>query len=94
VKLQPYKQYSIALRKNQKLGLHYFGPFRINKKISAVAYRLDLPMTARIHNVFHISVLKKFQGDPTHPYLPLLLQTTAAGPLLHPFKMVDNKMIL
>jgi len=27
VKLQPYRQQSLALRKNYKLGLRYFGPF-------------------------------------------------------------------
>jgi len=29
VKLQPYRQQSLALRKNQKLGLRYFGPFEV-----------------------------------------------------------------
>jgi len=57
VKLQPYRQHSIALRKNQKLGMKYFGPFRISTKLSVVAYKLDLPSEARIHNVFHISLL-------------------------------------
>ena len=40
VKLQPYRQTSIALRKNQKLGLHYFGPFPMVEKIRRVAYKL------------------------------------------------------
>ena len=40
VKLQPYRQNSVALRKNQKLGLRYFGPFKVVNKISAVAYKL------------------------------------------------------
>jgi len=67
VKLQPYRQHSLALRKNQKLGMKYFDPFRIIKKLSPVAYRLELPETTRIHNVFHISVLKKFQGEQQTP---------------------------
>lgn len=29
VKLQPYRQHSLALRKNQKLGMRCFGPFEI-----------------------------------------------------------------
>lgn len=31
VKLQPYRQNSVAVRKNQKLGMRYFGPFKIIK---------------------------------------------------------------
>jgi len=59
VKLQPYCQSSIALRKNHKLGMRYFGPFEILERIGPVAYKLKLPDTAKIHPVFHISLLKK-----------------------------------
>lgn len=71
VKLQPYKQNSVALRKNQKLGMKYFGPFPILAKVGAIAYKLKLPKNARIHVVFHISQLKLFKGDMSDPYLPL-----------------------
>ena len=43
VKLQPYRQSSVALRKNQNLSLRYFGPFELLEKIGKVAYRLLLP---------------------------------------------------
>jgi translation initiation factor IF-1 len=55
VKLQPYRQNSVALRKNQKLGMRYFGPFTICEKIGQVAYKLILPPEARIHPGFYIS---------------------------------------
>jgi len=29
MKLKPCRQHSLALRKNQKLGMRYFGPFQI-----------------------------------------------------------------
>ena len=38
VKLQPYKQHSVALRKHQKLGMRYFGPFLVIERIGTVAY--------------------------------------------------------
>ncbi|MCI43538.1 hypothetical protein A2U01_0064775, partial [Trifolium medium] len=61
VKLQPYRQHSAALRKNQKLSMKYFGPFKIIAKVGTVSYKLQLPSTARIHPVFHVSQLKLFK---------------------------------
>ena len=44
-----------------KLKRRWIGPFSIVMVISLVAYRLDLPPTWRIHPVFHVLNLKKFQ---------------------------------
>lgn len=82
VKLQPYRQSSVALRKHQKLGMRYFGPFPVVAKLGAVAYCLGLPTTAKIHPVFHVSQLKLFHGPNIPPYLPLPLTTSELGPIL------------
>ena len=68
VKLQPYRQHSVALRKNQKLGMKYFGPFEVVDRIGTVAYKLKMPETAHIHPIVHIFVLKKFVGSSNQPY--------------------------
>lgn len=94
VKLQPYRQNSVALRKNQKLGMHYFGPFKIIERIGQVAYRLQLPETARIHPVFHISQLKLFKGVPITAYVPLPLTTAAEGPILAPECILNKRTVL
>ena len=44
-----------------KLQRRYVGPFRISQKISAVAYRLQLPDHWTIHPVFHVSLLKQWR---------------------------------
>jgi len=65
VKLQSYRQHFVALLRNQKLRIKCYDPFEILSHIGLVAYKLQLPQSARIHLVFHISLLKKFQGDPS-----------------------------
>ncbi|XP_062080733.1 uncharacterized protein LOC133785522 [Humulus lupulus] len=53
--------------KKGKLGPSYVGPFEILERIGPVAYRLALPPAlASTHNVFHISMLKKYVSDLSH----------------------------
>ncbi|SCV31342.1 uncharacterized protein FFFS_03006 [Fusarium fujikuroi] len=47
----------------KKLAPRFIGPFRITKRIGLQAYRLALPnQYARIHNVFHVSLLEAYQA--------------------------------
>ncbi|WMV18248.1 hypothetical protein MTR67_011633 [Solanum verrucosum] len=56
----------IRFSKKGKLSPRYIGPYRIAKRIGKVAYELELPQElAAIHQVFHISMLKKCMGDPS-----------------------------
>ena len=52
---------------NGKLSLRYIGPFPIVARIGRLAYRLDLPDSMKgVHNVFHVSMLRKYLRDPEH----------------------------
>ena len=44
----------------------YVGPFEILARIGHVAYQLALTPYIRIHDVFHISLLKKYVADQSH----------------------------
>ena len=46
VRLHPYRQRSLVRRPNQKLGPRYAGPYKVLRRIGAVAYELQLPESA------------------------------------------------
>ena len=80
----------------------YIGPFRIVERIGPVAYRLELPSElSRIHNVFHVSMLRKYVSDSSHvleapPFelnedLPFEIQPV--GIVDHEIKELRNKTI-
>jgi hypothetical protein len=94
VKLQPYRQQSVALRKNQKLGMRYFGPFEIIARVGSVAYKLKLPDHAKIHPVFHVSQLKPFKGTFQEQYLPLPLTMSDRGPIITPIKVLQARTVI
>ena len=57
----------VCFGKRGKLSPRYIGPFEIVERIGPVAYRLDLlEELSRVHNVFHISMLRKYISNPSH----------------------------
>ena len=65
LKFQPYRQTSVAFRASMKLAPRFFGPYQIIGKVGTITYRLALPRSSQIHNVFHVSMLQKHLG-PIH----------------------------
>ncbi|XP_070020125.1 uncharacterized protein [Nicotiana sylvestris] len=53
--------------KKGKLSSRFIGPFEILRRVGEVAYELALPPSlARVHPVFHVSMLQRYHGDPSH----------------------------
>ena len=57
----------VRFGKHEKLSLRFIGPSEILEKIGTVAYRLALPPSmSGVHEVFHVSMLRKYTPDPAH----------------------------
>ena len=73
LKLQLYRQSSVALKRNFKLSGWYYDPFKVSERIGKVAYRINLPSSSRLHLDVHVYQLKKNLGDDC-AVLPTLLE--------------------
>ena len=66
LKVMP-KRGVIKFRKRGKLSPRYIGPFEVLERVGAVAYGLALPPSlSSVHEVFNVSMLRKYTPDPTH----------------------------
>jgi len=53
--------------KSRKLTPRFIGPYQIMRRIGPAAYEMALPPhLGNLHNVFHVSQLRKYIADPTH----------------------------
>ena len=57
---------SLRLGSWSKLAARYCGPFEILEKIGPIEYMISLPTSMRVHNLFHVSLLKKYVPNPNH----------------------------
>nr|GEW85331.1 putative reverse transcriptase domain-containing protein [Tanacetum cinerariifolium] len=63
LKVLPWKGV-VCFRKRGKLNPRYVGSFKVLERVRDVAYKLDLPEElSRVHNMFHVSNLKKCHAD-------------------------------
>jgi Chromo (CHRromatin Organisation MOdifier) domain len=65
--------------RKRKLAAKFAGPYEIIEDITPVAYRLQLPVGTKAHDVFHASMLKPYHCDEsteraTLPPLPVVMQ--------------------
>ena len=66
LKVMP-KRGVVRFDKRGKLSPRFIGPFEILKRVGIVAYRLALPPSMiGVHEVFHVSMLRKYTPDPAH----------------------------
>jgi transposase InsO family protein len=59
---------------SRKLLPRFIGPFRVTAIINPVACKLDLPKHFKFHDVFHVSLLKRYTGTPRPLPDPLVIE--------------------
>jgi hypothetical protein len=86
---------SLNLGNCEKLDTEFCGPFEILAQIGPVAYQLALPANLKVHNVFHVSLLKKYIHDPTRIINWNMVQVEPEGEFeVEPLRILDNKEIV
>ncbi|XP_076945976.1 uncharacterized protein LOC143617240 [Bidens hawaiensis] len=89
LKLQDYRQGSVEHRNTRKLSKRFFGPFEIIERIGSLEYRLQLPTGTKIHNGFHVSLLREAKGNPSPVPLPDFIGI--GEPMLQPSQVLDHR---
>ena len=66
LKVSPWKKV-MRFGKKGKLSPRFIGPYEVIEKVGPVAYKLALPPDLeKIHNVFHVSMLRRYRSDHSH----------------------------
>ena len=77
----------------KKLKPRYIGPFEVLQRVGTLAYRIALPPElSHVHNVFHISMLRKYVHDPMHVinHYPLAVSEDLSY-IEKPIEIVDRR---
>jgi hypothetical protein len=91
IRVKPKKNY-LRLGRYNKLSPRYFFPFAILSQIGIVAYKLALRAMVKVHDVFHVSLLKRYLHDHTHVVDWKMIQVEPVGEFpVEPDHILDKK---
>ena len=84
---------SLKLGSCTKLATRFCGSFEILDRIGSVAYMLAFHVSMNVHNVFHVSFLKKYIHDHNHVIDWHLIQVETEGYFqIQPVQVLDRKV--
>jgi hypothetical protein len=91
LKVNPKKS-SLKLGSCTKPTTRLCGPFEILDRIRPIAYMISFHSSMNVHNVFHVSLLKKYVHDPNHVMELNLIQNELEGDIqIQPMHILDRK---
>ena len=66
LKVSPWKDI-LRFGRHGKLSPRYIGPYEVIERVGPLAYKIALPPElSQIHNMFHVSMLRRYRSDPMH----------------------------
>ena len=66
IKVSPWRKV-LRFGKKGKLSPRFIGLYEVLERIGPMAYQLALPPElAKLHDVFHVSMLRKYHSDESH----------------------------
>jgi hypothetical protein len=84
---------SLKLGNCSKLAARYCGPFEILERIDPVVYMIALCASMSIHNIFHVSLLKKYIHNVNHVIDWNVIQVEQEDVFqMHPIRILDRKI--
>jgi hypothetical protein len=84
---------SLKLGSCTKLATKFCGPYEILERIGSIAYMITLPASMSVHNLFHVSFLKKYITDANHVIDWNVIQVEQEGAFqVHLVRILDQKI--
>jgi hypothetical protein len=93
LKMQPFRETALGRGNPIKLSSKWYGPFRVLKAVGKGSYQLLLPESAKIHDVFHVSQLKKHIGTRAIPHDKLPLVTPDGKVKIFPLAVLERRIV-
>ena len=75
----------------EKLKPRFYKPYKVTQSVREVAYKLELPPRSQVHNIFHVSFLKKALGQQVTTVVELPPIDDEGHLVLHPDAILDTR---
>jgi hypothetical protein len=93
LKMEPHRETALGSGNPLKLASKWYGPFKVVQTVGNRAYRLQLPEGTQIHDVFHVSQLKKHLGPLAVPNKHLPLVAPSGKLKLTPVAVLERRQV-